>query len=128
MTYPRLLHLLAFSLVLGAACDDGGEEEDDGGMDHARTDTVLGLTGDSAAGMTLFPASCGQAPCHGADGNTPGDPMMLAKPFSEEIPAKTDREIVNVVLNGYETMASQAAALDDQQIADLLAFLRGEYG
>lgn len=130
MTYTRLLHVLALSLVIGSACDDGGDEDDDdgGGEDNPRTAGILELTGTATpAGADVFAATCGTAPCHGADGNTPGDPMMLAKDLSEEIPEKTDREIVNIILNGYETMASQAT-LSDQQVADVLAYVRGEFG
>ena len=126
MNFPRVLHLLAFSLVLGSGCDDGGEEEEEI-PDHERTDAVLAMTGDAAAGMTVFGITCGTAPCHGADGDTPGDAMMLAKPLSEEVPEKTDRELSNIILTGYESMPSQAT-LTDEQVADVIAFVRGEFG
>lgn len=119
-------HLLAitFAMTLVSGCDDGGDEsgEEGGG---SRTDMILGLSGTSAAGQTVFTNNCGVASCHGADGNTPG--TSSTKRLSDEIPSLSDKQIVDVVINGEGTMPPQSA-LSDQQVADVLAYVQETFG
>ncbi|HWB80583.1 MAG TPA: cytochrome c [Nannocystaceae bacterium] len=120
----KSIRLLALSFTLAAfACDDGGEDAE---PDHARTQGVLDLQGDTAAGATVFMMICGTSACHGADGNTPG--TADTKKLSEEIPGRDDRNIVNVILKGEGPMPPQEAILNDQQIADVLAYVRDTFG
>ena len=79
----------------------------------SRTDTILGLSGDAANGGTVFAANC--ASCHGADGNGGTEEGILGE--------DDDAEVVQVVLNGEETMPAFADTLSDQDIADILAWM-----
>lgn len=79
----------------------------------ARVDTILGLSGDAANGGAVFAANC--ASCHGADGNGGTEEGILGE--------EDDAEVVQIVLNGEETMPSFADVLTDQEIADLLAWM-----
>lgn len=124
----RPLRFIALVSCLSAfACDsgdDGDGDDDGGGSDNARTDGVLALSGDATAGMTTFTQVCGTSSCHGADGNTPGTPDT--ERLSEAVPTLGDRAIVNVILNGKEAMPPQTQ-LDDQQIADVLAYVQATF-
>lgn len=118
------IRLLALSFTLAAfACDSGGGEEE---TDHPRTQGVLDLTGDATAGQTVFTMICGTSACHGPDGNTPG--TADTKKLSDEIPHRDDRDVVNIILKGEEAMPPQEAILNDQQIADVLAYVRDTFG
>jgi mono/diheme cytochrome c family protein len=92
-------------LPLVAACNGGGS----GG---SRTDTILSLSGDDAAGETIYADNC--AICHAADGSGGSGPSLNG----EEL----DAELVNVILNGEDSMPS-FDELSDQEIADLIAWL-----
>jgi ubiquinol-cytochrome c reductase cytochrome c subunit len=90
-------------LTLGlAACSSGDD----------RIDTIVGLTGDAANGGAVYASNC--AGCHGADGNGGTEEGILGE---------DDVEVVEVVLNGKESMPSFADTLSDQDIADVLAWL-----
>jgi mono/diheme cytochrome c family protein len=80
-------------------------------------DPALSLEGDPVAGETVF-QTC--AACHFDDGTGVGPAM------GDEAPEKSDEEIVDIIRNGYEEMAP--VALEDQEIADVLAYLRQEFG
>lgn len=113
------------TLTLLAGCDDyllptGGGTTDTSGT--TRTDTVLGLTGDPVAGETTFGSTC--QVCHPDGGTTAGAGPAL----DTLVPTKTDAEIVDTMLNGYKTMPKQGSHLTDQESADVLAFLRQQFG
>jgi|GEM_PF-1245817 len=118
--------LLAGSLALATGCDDGG---DDGGGDGGsggddRAATILGLTGDAAAGGQLFAGgSCATDACHGADGIS-GSAMPS---LEMSVPDTDDATIVDSLLNGKGGMPSQAS-LSDQQLADVLAYVSDTFG
>jgi mono/diheme cytochrome c family protein len=121
----KQLLAITFAMTLVPACDDGGDEsggEEGGG---SRTDMILALSGTSAAGQTVFTANCGVASCHGADGNTPG--TSSTKRLSDEIPGLSDKQIVDIVINGEGTMPPQTG-LSDQQVADVLAYVQETFG
>lgn len=118
----NLIRVLALSSTLAAiACDDGGGG---GSMDDPRTAGILMLDGDATAGMAVFQV-CSTSSCHGADGNTPGTPDV--KKLSEVIPEDDDHVIVETILKGTGAMPSQAH-LSDQQIADVVAYVRDTFG
>jgi mono/diheme cytochrome c family protein len=100
----ELAAVLAAVLVALAAC--GGD----------RASTILGLEGDKKDGAEVFAANCES--CHGADGKS-----GTAK---ENVPGEDEGEIVDAVLNGKEdgAMPSFGDDLTDQEIADLLAFIK----
>lgn len=110
----RRLLVLVLPLILGSslACSsDGG----DGGGDNGN---ILDLTGDAARGQSIFGSMmCSDAACHGADGNSGTAPRL-----STLVPSRTDDQIIDSVLDGKAGMPPQD--LDDQQMADVLAWLR----
>ncbi len=123
-TMPALF--LAGSLVLASACDDGRSDEDTGGESGGqdRAATILGLTGDAAAGQAIFSArDCSSAGCHGTDGLSGSATPSL----DVSVPASTDPQIVNTFLNGKGGMPAQAS-LSDQELADLLAYVSDTFG
>ena len=114
----RILPLLC-TVALGG-CD--GEEEED------RQTTILGLSGDAAAGEAVFAANCGMETCHGPDGQggsmAPEPPPM---PLTVLVGAREDDAIVRVMLDGLGEMTSQAH-LSDQELADVLAYVNETFG
>jgi mono/diheme cytochrome c family protein len=98
------------------ACGDkGGDSADD-------PYAALELEGDEAAGSTVFSNTCGSSLCHGPDGaGTDTD----AEDLREKVPSYDDKQIVDIVTNGYEAMPPQY--LEDQEIADVLAYLRATF-
>lgn len=120
--------VLPLSLVLGlslTACG-GGEDDgddvvgDDGGNcnadQSARIDTILALSPDEANGATVFANSCGNAACHGSDGNSGPAPDL-----GTEIPEFSSNALACLLLTGVGTMPSQAG-LSDQDLADVIAY------
>ena len=80
--------------------------------DSARVDTILGLTGDADSGAGVYAAHC--AGCHGADATGGTERGILGE---------SAEETVEIVLNGEDSMPAFAETLEDQAIADLLAWL-----
>ena len=81
--------------------------------DTAREQAILDLTGDVAAGATLYAGNC--ATCHAADGTGGSGPdLVAAQPSSDKV--------VSLVLYGEDAMPS-FADLSDQEIADIVAFV-----
>jgi mono/diheme cytochrome c family protein len=112
-----LLMVLSAALFLPAC-----EEDDEGGnVDPARIDTILGLAGDANAGQAVF-ARCSASTCHGTDGNSGSS----GSPLSSEVPELSDEGVIDVVLGGVEDMPAQS--LTDQEMADLLEYLRQTFG
>jgi len=98
--------ILAWALMLGAC---GGDEANDD-----RIAAILELDGDVAAGATGYASNC--ASCHGADGEGGTGPAMA------DAVTLSDEDIVDVVLNGVGGMPG-FDSLEDQEIADILAFV-----
>lgn len=121
----RLLVVL-FALPLFSLNSAGCSDSDTSTGDGNRTATILALTGDVAAGQTSFGSSCGLgAPsCHNGDG-TAGSGS--ARDLSTDAASMTDEFIVNTMLNGQGSMASQSH-LSDQTMADIVAYIRSEWG
>lgn len=94
---------LVMVMALVGCKDKGG---DDSGGD---------LTGDATAGAAVYASSC--AGCHGDNGNDGS-----AADLTAEVPEKSDAELEDIVLNGYDDMPAQD--LSAQEMADLLAYLR----
>jgi mono/diheme cytochrome c family protein len=120
----KVLVLAGVFAVTG--CDSGGGSSDgsgggSGGADRAAT--ILGLTGDAAAGETVFMDNlCSSAACHGPDGTSGTAPAL-----TEQVPAASDEQIVNSLLNGKGDMTPQSA-LSDQELADVLAYVNANFG
>ena len=75
--------------------------------------------GDIAAGEQVFADTC--AACHGADGTGGIGPSLL-----DEVPDASDAELQDVIQNGEGEMPAQS--LDDQQTADVIAYMRDLWG
>jgi len=84
-----------------------------------RTEDILALTGDADAGASVYTSEC--AGCHGADGEGGVGPAMTTV-----VPAHTDAQFVDVVLVGVGEMPAHDY-MDDQEIADVLAYSRATF-
>lgn len=105
-----------------AGCPGGPTDTDDTDDTDAPTDRVaaiLALTGEVASGEDLFPSNC--VACHPSDGS-----QGTGAALSVVVPASTDDELAHTILNGAPSMPD-FDYLDDQEIADLMAFLRSEF-
>lgn len=106
--------------LLASGCSDSETTTGEGD----RVSTILGLMGDTTAGATGFSGSCGLgSTCHNADGTSSG----TAADLTETTAMLTDEVIVGTILNGEGSMPPQNT-LDDQKIADILAYMRAEWG
>lgn len=93
-------------LALGAvACGD------------PRADDVAALTGNADAGKPLFDSNC--STCHGADGTGGTFDESVVKAQS-----KDDAYIADYVINGDGQMPAFGDSFSDQQIADIIAYVR----
>lgn len=90
-----------------------------------RATTILGLTGDPTAGEAVYTANC--ASCHGASGLGVDDPdtTTLTGPNLTEAAGEAgeDAEFVDIILYGQGDMTAFETVLDDQEIADVLAYM-----
>ncbi|MCB9569286.1 MAG: cytochrome c [Myxococcales bacterium] len=87
-------------------------------------DKILALSGNSANGGTVYTAQC--AVCHMADGTGNADanyPSLVEHAMHE-----SDMDIVEVILEGEGAMPEFRSKLSDQEIADLLAYIRATFG
>ena len=75
--------------------------------------------GDATAGADLYASTC--ASCHAADGTGGAGPSLVSA-----TPGKSDAELTDIIQNGTGDMAAQG--LDDQQTADVVAFLVQSWG
>lgn len=91
--------------VFGSMAGCGVENQD-------RIDTIVGLTGDPVAGEPVFQTHC--AACHAATAVGGSGPNLVGN---------TDTEFMaGQILNGGETMLPFADTLDDQAVADIMAW------
>ncbi|MBX7100163.1 MAG: cytochrome c [Myxococcaceae bacterium] len=122
--------VLLASLVLSAGC--GGAASTTGttgttGTDYStRASAIAALSGSVSSGGALYKSTASPtcASCHLADGSgqpptTPG----LIEPAAND----TDEELATAILKGGDAMKSYASSLSDQQVADLIAYLRSAF-
>jgi mono/diheme cytochrome c family protein len=102
------------ALVCLAGCGDKGD--DSSGAD---------LVGDPDAGATVFANTCADVDCHGPDGSGSGKKSDAAD-LADEVPARSDAEIKAIIRNGQDLMAP--LKLTNQEIADVISYLRQEFG
>jgi len=77
------------------------------------------------SGADTYKAKC--AMCHAADGsgNTPAGKAMKAVPFSSpEVVKKSDADLIAATKNGKGKMPAYAAKLTDEQITEVVAYIR----
>jgi mono/diheme cytochrome c family protein len=121
----------AWIWLLVAACSANGSDSnpsstgggDDSDSHPQNKPPALLLDGIPSAGSKIFQDTCGTAICHGPDGS---GGSTNAKDLSKVVPKLTDVEIVDVMTNGYLVMPPQQ--LEDQQMADVLSYLRQQWG
>ncbi len=106
---------------MALACSDSETTTSAG---DPRVDGILALSGDVTNGASRFTSSCGIGnPCHGPDGMA----TMGGTDLTTRTGANTDAFIVSAIVNGYEGMPAQDT-LPDQDVADILAYMRSEWG
>lgn len=106
-------------IALLAACNDDLNLPNGGGPAADRIDTILALDADAAAGEAVVDEHC--VVCHDKAGATDA----VGPALSPYVSANTDEAILTIVLDGVGAMPAQN--VDDQQAADLLAWLRAEF-
>lgn len=86
-----------------------------------RPDAILALTGDPVAGEQVYDANCSF--CHGVDGLGGANGPSLV----ERLATIDEAAIVTVLLEGAGNM-SAFSSLEDQQLADVSAYIRQAFG
>ncbi|MEN9799981.1 MAG: Cytochrome oxidase, cbb3-type, subunit [Pseudomonadota bacterium] len=123
----RLSRLVLVSTLALAGCGGTDTPGTDAGTDagaQTRTQQIAALTGSVTAGGNSF-ANRGCAACHGANGAGTGSGVALQAPLKDE----SKEEIIGVLLNGVSgTSMSSYAGLEDQELADLYAYMKAEFG
>jgi cytochrome c551 len=84
--------------------------------DTAQVDDIRALEGDATNGEAVFGANC--ASCHGVDGTGGSGPNIIGEAGED------DAEWVEIILGGEDTMPAFVDVLTDQEIADVLAWLK----
>jgi mono/diheme cytochrome c family protein len=90
----------------------------DGSGVDARVTSVLASPGDPVSGAAVFADNCTR--CHGPE----GEGTDRAPSLKERVPMLDDQTIVRTLIEGRGGMPSWGGTLDDQELRDLLAFLR----
>jgi mono/diheme cytochrome c family protein len=119
----RLPSLALVSTLALAGCGGTDNSGTDAGT-QTRTQKIAALTGSVTAGGTSF-ANRGCAACHGANGAGTGSGVALQEPLKNDSKA----EIIDVLLTGIPgTSMASYSGLEDQEIADLYAYMKSEFG
>ena len=103
-----MLALLPMMLI---ACGDKGDDTAGGGV---------AVDGDAANGEALYASSC--AGCHGTDGTGVSAPDLT----SGLVSGMSDALLSDVISNGVGGMPGITS--DAQEVADIVAYLRQEWG
>src|SRR5262245_36588770 len=109
----RTMRTLMVGFFWLAACGDGSGDDSSGAA----------LVGDPVNGEKVFQSTCAQVQCHGPDGS---GAKSSAADLHDQVPGKTDDEIASIITNGFASMPPQGQ-LSDQDIADVIAYLRQEF-
>lgn len=88
-----------------------------------RADQIATITGTASAGASIYTAQC--ASCHGTDGKGTSSGVDLHAPAKSE----TQVKVLNTIINGVTNTAMVSyGALTNQQLADLYAFIKANFG
>jgi mono/diheme cytochrome c family protein len=116
---------LRLSAVLGlmSSCGstvDGGSSADAGPL--SRDQQIAKLIGDVAKGGTIYAdtAKTGCAGCHGADGKS-----TAFKVLTVSVTTKTVAELAAFIIKGKGVMQAYGTVLNDQELADVVAWMKG---
>ena len=118
----KTFYVLGVASLFAAAAACGGDDSGSGGGSGGRVDTILSLSGDASAGSTTYGTLCGSSSCHGQNGN---DGASNAGDLPAAVPGLSDEAIVSVIIDGQGAMPAQS--LDDQEVADVLAYCRATF-
>ena len=118
----HVLASLSLALIL-AGCGGTESPGTDGGA-QTRTQKIAALPGSVTAGQGSY-ANRGCSGCHGATGLGSGSNPDLHEPLKND----TKEEVIDVLLNGVpNTAMSSYAGLEDQELADIYAYMKSEFG
>ncbi len=94
------------------------------GCGSSRDGEITKLTGSSTNGLVVWGSNC--ASCHGPAGMgvTGTGPNLVAGHAADH----DDTYMAKVILNGEGTMPSFSSSLSNQQIADVIAYIRSLQG
>ena len=131
--FALFVALMLPSALSLTAC--GGEEEGGGGSGSGEgsgsSDAVdTSLPGDADAGEAVYQRIC--VACHGADGR--GNGGMTGADFvgDETRLSKSNDELLTSIRDGVSTgstpMPAQRDALSDEEMRDVLSYIRREFG
>lgn len=116
----NVLALLVLPLAL-AACPGGDDETDTdvSGFTHPS----LELTGNVTDGQTVYTSNC--STCHAEDGTGGAGSDLTAV-----LPGDSVEDVTQAVVEGIDgtSMVSYDGTLSDQEIADVVAYIRSEFG
>lgn len=93
----------------------------DGEAVRPRVDAIAEREGDEAAGAEMFAERC--TGCHGPTGEGSG----FAPSLFERVPLRDDASILRTLVQGRGRMPAWGETLNDQEIADIFAYLRGNF-
>tara|TARA_B100001964_G_C14086501_1_gene532792 strand:+ start:318 stop:698 length:381 start_codon:yes stop_codon:yes gene_type:complete len=117
--------LIALSVLLVIpACGSESDGDSDTGTDTGGVSVadIAALTGDATAGETVYTNSC--AFCHTATGAENGSTPAL----TDRVSALSRDAMIENVLTGQGSMPGFASTLENQQIADVVAYVQGAFG
>ncbi len=103
--------LIVIVIVSLTAC--GGPPVDKTG----RVPAITALTADPAAGAQVFSSTCSS--CHG-----PAGKGAMARAIVNDVAMLSTQELATIALNGYGLMGPVGASLDNQQVANLAAWMK----
>jgi hypothetical protein len=114
------LLLLAPLMLAPLGCDSGDEGDDEAAEDDTTDETTDDGGVDLVAGEATYTMSCALSGCHAA-----GADVQL----SDRVPMLTDDEVIDQIRMGNDLMPSfSEAQIDAEELANLVAFLRDEFG
>lgn len=115
--------LLLLSLLLCACAEEADTGPGNASQPAGRTAVILGLEGQGARGQELYFEHCSSG-CHLDDGKGKSN-GGIGKDLTAWLKGKEDRLVVEVILQGRPpVMAAYGKIFSDQEVADLVAFLR----
>ena len=128
MKSMMILTVALLGLAAGCRREEGEEREE--APAEAPVEVDRSLPGDPDAGAAVYARIC--IACHGADGkgnggltgaNFVGDPTRLAKSNEQLI-----HSITYGILDKNPPMPAQGQVLSEQEIKDVLSYIRREFG
>jgi mono/diheme cytochrome c family protein len=94
-------------------CGDKGDTADP-------VTSILGMSGDAAAGEAVYTATC--SGCHGAAGEGGTGPAL-----SDVVADHSEEHMISVIYYGDGTMPAYGGTLAEQDIADVVAYIVANY-